>query len=254
MCKSECDQDIYCNGYSTDSSENLCFLSQCNINIKVPGCSTCSFWSKKNPSSSVLCFPDTTTIDMTTKTALTTSTFTDKVTHTIDTNNTFCTCVCKFVNQTLQESIDNRRKDLILNKTKLASSIRKLSSAQDFRMSSEVIGVVAIIVLVMFGVLCFCVDVGFMMSLVLSIKSNKNQLKWYRYMNLCYIFFHRILSLLNEFVSTAVTFWKSMSMLNKKAKTFPLFSWSFYIWLHIYLFVLLRTMCIVCWLSLTYTK
>lgn len=177
MCKSECDQDMYCNGYSTDSSENLCFLSQCNINIKVPGCSTCSFWSKKNPSSSVLCFPDTTTIDMTTKTALTTSTVTDEITYTIDTNNTFCTCVCKFVNQTLQESIDNRRKDLILNKTKLASSIRKLSSAQDFRMSSEVIGVVAIIVLVMFGVLCFCVDVGFMMSLVLSIKSNKNQLK-----------------------------------------------------------------------------
>lgn len=188
MCKSECDQDIYCNGYSTDSSENSCFLSQCNINIKVPGCSTCSFWSKKSPSSSVLCFPDTTTIDMTTKTALTTSTVTAEITHTIDTNNTFCTCVCKFVNQTLQESIDNRRKDLILNKTKLASSIRKLSSAQDFRMSSEVIGVVAIIVLVMFGVLCFCVDVGYMMSLVLSIKTSKNQFKWYCCMFLCHNF------------------------------------------------------------------
>lgn len=177
LCKSECDQDIYCNGYSTDSSNNSCFLSRCNSFIKVPGCSTCFFSSKKGPLSSVLCSPDTTTIDLTTKMTVTISpvtTATDKVTHTI--NNTFCTCVCKFVNQTLHESIDNRRKDLILNKTKLTSTVRKLSSAQDFRMSSEVIGVVAIIVLVMIGVVCFCVDVGYLMSLVLSINSIKHQI------------------------------------------------------------------------------
>lgn len=38
----------------------------------------------------------------------------------------------------------------------------------------EVIGVVVIIVFVMFGVLCFCVDVGYMMLLVLFIKISKN--------------------------------------------------------------------------------
>lgn len=179
FCKSECDQDIYCNGYSTDGSEKSCFLSRCNSYAKVPGCSKCSFSSKKGPLSSVVCSPDTTTIDMTTKMAITASTVTtatNDVTYTINTNNTFCTCVCKFVNQTLHESIDNRRKDLILNKTKLASTIRKLSFAQDFRMSSEVIGVVAIFVLVMIGVLCLCVDVGYLMPLVLSIKSIKNKI------------------------------------------------------------------------------
>lgn len=32
-------------------------------------------------------------------------------------DNTLCVCVCKHVNQTIQESIEKRRRELILNKT-----------------------------------------------------------------------------------------------------------------------------------------
>lgn len=184
VCRSACDQDKSCNGYSTNSFDNTCFLSHCSDYTNVLECSTCLFSSKRTPSSSVSCSPATTT--MTTTTALKTSTITistnevsistDDVTNIFDTNNISCVCVCKFVNQTLQESMDNRRKKLTLNKTKLASTIRKLRSAPDFRMSSELIGVVATIVLAIIGLLCFCADVGYLMSLPLSIKTTENEI------------------------------------------------------------------------------
>lgn len=59
-------------------------------------------------------------------------------------NNTLCVCVCKYANQTIQESIEKRRKELILNKTELSSYMRKRTSARDNRKTSRVVGTVAL--------------------------------------------------------------------------------------------------------------
>lgn len=82
------------------------------------------------------------------------------------TNDTSCVCVCKYVNLTLDESIERRRKELIMNKTRLSSTIRKLTSAPDYRKSVEVIGTLAIVVLVVLGLFLFCSDVCSIMSFV----------------------------------------------------------------------------------------
>lgn len=84
--------------------------------------------------------------------------------------NTTCVCICRYVNQTLAESIESRKKELVLNKTKLSRAIRKLTSVSDFRKSVEIIGTVAIVVLVLFGFLLLCTDICSIMSFVLSKK------------------------------------------------------------------------------------
>lgn len=70
-----------------------------------------------------------------------------------------CVCVCKDENETTGEAIKKRRNELFLNKTKLSSAIRKLTSAQDYRMSSKVIGTISVIILVLLGMLFFCADI-----------------------------------------------------------------------------------------------
>lgn len=82
--------------------------------------------------------------------------------------NTTCVCICRYVNQTLAESIERRKKELVLNKTKLSRAIRKLTSVSDFRKSVEIIGTVAIVVLVLFGFFLLCTDICSIMSFVLS--------------------------------------------------------------------------------------
>lgn len=51
--------------------------------------------------------------------------------------STLCVCVCKHANQPIQESIEKRRKELILNKTQLSFNIRKRTSAGDNRKTSR---------------------------------------------------------------------------------------------------------------------
>ena len=75
------------------------------------------------------------------------------------TSNVTCVCVCEDVNITLQESIDKRKKELIINKKELSSSIRKLISAEDSRVSSKNIGVMGILVMTVFGLLLMCTDI-----------------------------------------------------------------------------------------------
>lgn len=82
--------------------------------------------------------------------------------------NTTCVCICRYVNQTLAESIERRKKELVLNKTKLSRAIRKLTSVSDFRKSVEIIGTVAIVVLVLFGFFLLCTDICSIISFVLS--------------------------------------------------------------------------------------
>lgn len=169
FCKSLCDSDSLCNGYSMDTSNNSCFLSNCDVFIDFPGCSTCYFASKKNPTSSISCsaptLTESTTFQATTSgiqptTEQNPTTLTMAVTtQNVITSSTFCFCICKNSNQTLKESVEERRKDLSVNKTQISSFIRKLTSAQDDRKMSEVIGIIAIIILVLFGLFLCCVDI-----------------------------------------------------------------------------------------------
>ena len=75
------------------------------------------------------------------------------------TGNVTCVCVCEDANITLQESIDKRKKELVMNKKELSFYIRKLTSAEDSRVSSRNIGVIGILVMTVFGLLLFCTDI-----------------------------------------------------------------------------------------------
>ena len=60
-CMKSCCRDPDCNGYSIDTSNNGCYLSNCDYYDVVPSCSTCKFASKLSPISTVICPPETTT-------------------------------------------------------------------------------------------------------------------------------------------------------------------------------------------------
>lgn len=87
-------------------------------------------------------------------------------------NTTSCICVCTGVNQTLEESIQKRRKELTVNSPKIASNIRKRTSAQDIRVTSKVIGTGAIIVLVGFGLSLFLGDLVSVFCLIFTKNVN----------------------------------------------------------------------------------
>lgn len=173
-CKWLRDKDSSCSGYSIDFSDDRCFLSRFNIYINAQSCSTCYFAGKEHMSSIVLC-PITSSIPQSTTniqgiTILLSATkpesFTKTINYTTDLDkediaigNTSCVCVCKYLNQTLDESIERRRKELVLNKTRLSAAIKKLTFVSDYIMSVEVVGTVAIIGLVLCGLIFFCADI-----------------------------------------------------------------------------------------------
>lgn len=88
--------------------------------------------------------------------------------------STLCVCVCKHANQTIQESIEKRRKELILNKTQLSSNIRKRTSAGDNRKTSRVVGTVGVIILVLYGLLFFFADIWTFLAICHSNMFHKN--------------------------------------------------------------------------------
>lgn len=109
----------------------------------------------------------------TTVTWLTTLTSSSNTMTTIDTTqkamkSTLCVCVCKHANQTIQESIEKRRRELILNKSELSSYMRKRTSARDNRKTSRVVGTVAVIILVLYALLFFCADILSLLALCRS--------------------------------------------------------------------------------------
>lgn len=195
-CRSECLNDVLCNGYSIDLSNYGCFLSRCTNYTSVPNCSSCLFASKKLTQSTDYCFSASTTTPVTTavQTEPVTSTETVNHTETITTmtsaassglpvtndvtqfliNNTMCFCVCRETNQTLQESIEKRRNKLSINKPELSSNLRKLYSVSDYRMSSKVIGSVALIILVLAGILIILADISSVISIYSKTKNKKN--------------------------------------------------------------------------------
>lgn len=174
-CQAKCESDARCNGFSKDSTSDICFLSNCNKFIETLPVSH-HFASKIDATSNVCCVQvhvttsDTvqhpTTMALSTKNATKPTDITPiskniSITETMQiTNNaTVCVCVCKYTNQTLETSIEKRRKELILNKAELSSNIRKRTSAPDIRKSSRIVGTVAAIILVVYGLLFFCTDI-----------------------------------------------------------------------------------------------
>lgn len=149
-CKWLGDKDSSCSGYSIDFSDDRCFLSRFNIYNNAPSCSTCYFAGKEHMSSIVLC-PITSSIPQSTTniqgiTILLSATKPESINYTTDLDkediaigNTSCVCVCKYLNQTLDESIERRRKELVLNKTRLSAAIKKLTFVSDYIMSVEVV-------------------------------------------------------------------------------------------------------------------
>lgn len=133
FCKAECDNDPDCNVYSINSTG--CFISRCDTYLDIPGCTSCKFASKISPSSNVDCSQTSATPQSTTMISQLVTTTGNDVTE-LTTCNLPCVCVCKKVNQTIGESIQNRRSELLLNKTKLSSAMGKLTSAHDYRKSS----------------------------------------------------------------------------------------------------------------------
>lgn len=89
-------------------------------------------------------------------------------------NSAFCTCICKYTNKTLEESIKERRRDLILNKTELSFNIRKRSSAGDNRKTSRVVGAVGTIILALYGLLFFFADIWTFLAICPSNMFHKN--------------------------------------------------------------------------------
>lgn len=196
FCKSECDKDVLCNGYSIDNSNNGCFLSRCTTPTSVPTCPTC-YSASKNPASSTEVCPPGSTMPTPKVSSADTMASTETVTFTeinpttltstmssvkpvtndvtqIFINNANCNCVCVKANQTLQESIEKRRTKLTVNKPELSSSIRKLYSVPDHRTSSKVIGSVAVVTFVVFGMLLVIADLSSLLSLY-SKRKSKNE-------------------------------------------------------------------------------
>lgn len=95
---------------------------------------------------------------MTSTTTTTLTPTTNDVTHFVI-NTTSCICVCTEVNQTLEEAMENRRRELTVNKQGLSSTTRKHTSAPDIRVTSKVIGSMAIIILIVVGLFFFLGDI-----------------------------------------------------------------------------------------------
>lgn len=209
-CQQQCEKDPICNGYTIDDNTGTCSLSRCDNPDPIFTSSTNAIsYSKKIPTSHLSCVPVTTgstdtTLNSTTptkkqttleqatlvasqipmdestyETNLTTmasSFYSESINDTTynKVNNALCVCVCKLVNQTLEESIKKRRNELILNRTKLSSYMRKRTSAQDNRKTSRIVGIVAAIILVMYGVLFFCADIWTLLAMCHSKMMYRN--------------------------------------------------------------------------------
>lgn len=192
-CETLCDNDYLCNGYSIDAYNNLCYLSSCTNYTSVPACPLCLYAMKISITSPDLCWatstttPTTTTPMTTTPTTTTPKTTTPMTTTTLTTtttpttsvpstenvtynviNTTSCICICTEVNQSLEVAIQNRREELTVNPLKLASTTRKRTSAQDIRVTSKVIGTVAILILVGFGLFFFLGDLVSVFCLIFT--------------------------------------------------------------------------------------
>lgn len=149
-----------------DTSENGCYLSRCNMFYDV-SCSTCYAASKRYPMTHPYCpTPGLLTVE-------TTQNSTDKSTLPTDNKmeaSCFCLCKTEFIN--IVELIEQRRKELLVDKSKLSANVRKHTCATDSRTSSTAIGLVSVIILIACGSMLIGSDVSFVLQLCYH-KCNK---------------------------------------------------------------------------------
>lgn len=166
LCDQACHDDQFCNGYSVDTLTNGCYLSRCNMFYDVP-CSTCSAGSKIYPTTNPYC--------------PTPGSSTEKTTQNSEKNGTrstdnkmeaWCPCMCKNESITIVELMKMRRKELLVEKSKLSATIRKRTCATDSRTSSTVIGMVSVIILIACGSMIIGSDVRSVLHLCYR-KCNK---------------------------------------------------------------------------------
>lgn len=74
------------------------------------------------------------------------------------------------------KSVEKRRNELISNRTKLSSYMRKRTPVRDNRKTSRIVivGIVAAIILVMYGVLFFCADIWTLLAMCHSKMMYRN--------------------------------------------------------------------------------
>jgi hypothetical protein len=70
-----------------------------------------------------------------------------------------CICVCRQNNHTLEETMELRKRELLEEKTKLSSTVRKLTSAPDVRESSAVMGKLGVALIITTAGLLTLVDI-----------------------------------------------------------------------------------------------
>lgn len=80
--------------------------------------------------------------------------------------NTGCGCFCRTTNQSVDELILERKKELTVNKETLSATTRKLNCAEDSRTSSKVIGSIGVLILMIVVTLLILPD---LCSLILFI-------------------------------------------------------------------------------------
>lgn len=166
LCDQACHDDQFCNGFSVDTLTNGCYLSRCNMSHDV-SCSTCYAASKRYPVTDPYCPTPGSSTEKTTQNSE------DK--STLPTDNKmegWCPCMCKNESITIVELMKMRRKELLVEKSKLSATIRKRTCATDSRTSSTVIGMVSVIILIACGSMLIGSDVRSVLHLCYR-KCNK---------------------------------------------------------------------------------
>ncbi|XP_048739633.2 uncharacterized protein LOC125653974 isoform X2 [Ostrea edulis] len=188
-CEASCKADSFCEGFTYRTDNSLCQLATSN-NEQFTFCSSCYFHkrqcsvevspvasstattdpgtlstntepSQKTESSLLSITTQTettvseiTTVFETTTYAISTSTDTLKSSTAVEVvvnSSVQCTCVCVEVNTTLEESIEQRKRELQVNVDELSSTKRKLTSADDPRPSARTVGYVGIAFFALLG-------------------------------------------------------------------------------------------------------
>lgn len=163
-----CHDDQDCNGYSVDTSKDGCYLSRCNMFYDV-SCSTCYAASKRYPMTDPYCPTDAPS----SSTETTTQNSEEKSTlPTYNEMEAWCPCMCRNELITIVELMEMRRKELLVDKSKLSATLRKRTCASDSRTSSTAIGLVSVIILIACGSMLIGSDVSFVLLMCYR-KCNK---------------------------------------------------------------------------------
>lgn len=138
-------------------------------------CSSCYAASRRRPTAYLHCPANEPASTTTTLETLleTTQNSDDKDTLLADNKTVaICPCTCKTDFISILKLIEKRRKELIVNKSKLSANVRKRTCATDSRTSSTAIGLVSIIILIACGSMLIYSDVSSVLKLCYR-KCNK---------------------------------------------------------------------------------